>query len=88
MKKTKSVETGMKSIMYAFEVMSRLSQSEYEILKDLYNNKCYKDIAKKRFIAESTVRNHITRILKKFEFTNMKELISVLKEIKIFDYLR
>lgn len=86
-KKAHTVESSMKSLLYVFEIMSTLSKSEYEILKALYNGDSYKDISSKRFVTESTVRNHVTRILKKFNSPSMKKLIADLKEIGIFNYL-
>ncbi len=85
--KTRTVETRMKSLLYMFEIMSKLSQSEYEVLKAAYNGISYKDIAASRFVTESTIRNHITRILKKFDSPSMKTLVQNLRELGIFDYL-
>ncbi len=87
--RAKNTEKGIQSLLYVFEIMSKLSQSEYEILKMLYNGCTYSEISKKRFVAESTVRNHITRILSKFDnYHSMKNLISDLHELRIFDYIK
>lgn len=85
--KTRNIETSVKSLLYMFEIMSKLSKSEYEILKAAYFGESYKDMAAKRFVAESTIRNHITRILKKFNSPSMKVLIENLRELEIFKYL-
>ena len=85
--KTKRVETGMQSLLYMFEIMTKLSPSEYDILKTLYNGESYKQIASSRFITDSTLRNHISRILKKFKSPSMKALLPALQELHVFEYL-
>lgn len=44
-----------------------------------------KKIAKKRFVEESTIRSQVNRILKKFNVSNIKDLINDLNNIKVFD---
>lgn len=86
--KTKRVETGMQSLLYMFEIMTKLSPSEYDILKAHYiTAESYKQIASSRFITDSTLRNHISRILKKFKSPSMKALLPALQELHVFEYL-
>ncbi len=86
--KTKRVESGMQSLLYTFEIMTKLSPAEYDILKALYNGESYKDIASSRFISDSTLRNHISRILKKFNAPSVKALLPKLQALHVFEYLR
>lgn len=80
--------TQQKSLLYIVNTFTRLSATELDILYDLYCGLSYKEVAVKRFVEETTVRAHISRILKKFEYNNMRSLIKALKEIRVFDLLR
>lgn len=74
-----------KSLMYMVNKMITLSSTEFEVLKELYDGKTYNDIAHSRFVEASTVRSMCSRILKKFDSSNMNELLSILRDMKIFD---
>lgn len=75
------------SLLYLVNILVKLSPSEFEILKDLYDGLSYTEISKKRYVSMSTVKNHALRILKKNDFHSMKELISELRDLKIFDLI-
>ena len=75
------------SLLYLVNILVKLSPSEFEILRDLYDGLSYTDISKKRYVSMSTVKNHALRILKKNDFHSMKELISELRDLKIFDLI-
>ena len=81
----KALDTQKNSLLYMINYLVRLSPSEYEVLQDIYNGMTYKNIAKKRYVEECTINTTASRILKKFEVKNMRELIAVLKELKIFE---
>ena len=51
-------------MLFALNLVSKLSTSEFEILKDLYSGLTYKEVAKNAFVEEITVRVQITSILK------------------------
>lgn len=81
---------GMKmksSLLYLIDILVKLSPSEFEILRDVYDGLSYAEIASKRFVTVSTVKNHALRILKKTKIHSMKQLISELKNLKIFDLI-
>ncbi|MDR0406413.1 MAG: response regulator transcription factor [Clostridiales bacterium] len=63
----------------------KLSPYEYDILKDIYNGVSYKECAAKRVIEEVTVKTTVSRILKKYGFRSMKDMIKMLKELRIFE---
>ena len=42
-------------------------------------------IADERYVEESTIRSQVNKILKKFEYKNMKQLIKYLKTLNIFE---
>ena len=74
------------SLLFMMNILGTLTKTEMEILKSLYVGKSYKDIAKDRYIEKKTLENHITSILKKFNAKSAKQLVSELRELKIFDY--
>lgn len=65
--------------------MITLSSNELEVLTDIYNGKTYNEIAQERFVENITVRPMCSRILRKFQAQNMNELITNLRDMKIFD---
>ncbi len=67
-----------------FEMIT-LSSNELEVLTDIYNGKTYNEIAQERFVENTTVRSMCSRILRKFQAQNMNELITNLRDMKIFD---
>jgi DNA-binding NarL/FixJ family response regulator len=72
-------------IKSTLKIMTKLTNTEYEILKLIYQGYSYKEIAEKRFVEETTIRSQIYWILKKFEKNKMKEVIKLMKELKIFE---
>ena len=81
-KRIQSTHTKMRD---ALQVMMLISATEYEILKLVYYGYTYKNIAKLRFVEETTVRSQVNHILKKFKKKRMKDVIELLKELNIFD---
>ena len=73
------------SMLYMINQLVKLSPSEYEILRDIYNGMTYKKIAQNRFVEECTIKSHASRILKKFDADSMKSLIKDMRELKIFE---
>jgi len=73
------------SMVYTLNIISKLTSSELEILKAFYNGKSNRQVAKERCVEEVTVRSQINRILKKFSKSNIKEVVTLLKELRIFD---
>lgn len=66
---------------YAIAAISfKFTNKEQEIIEDLKGALTNKEIAKKHFIAESTVKRHIHNILKKTNCKNRIELLEVIKK--------
>ncbi len=63
-----------------------LTSSEYKILQLVYRGYSYADIAKQRFVEETTIRSQVNKILKKFNKKRMNILIEELKKISFFDF--
>lgn len=82
---TKNLSTAHKSLMYVVNSMIKLSPTELDLLKDLYNGLNYDEIAKKRVVENSSVRSMVSRILRKFDAPTMKILIKQLKDLQVFE---
>ena len=87
-KKAQDIKTGQSSILYTVEIMTRLSASEFEVLKSIYAGKTYKEIAEERFVSLNTIKVLASRIIKKFSYSNMNEVIEHLREMKIFELFK
>ena len=83
--KSKNLSTAHKSLIFVLNKMISLSPKEVELLKALYNGESYTEIAQKRFVENTTVRSMGSRILRKFDCSNMHDLIQNLRDMKVFD---
>jgi len=73
------------SLMHTLNIMTKLTNAEYEVLRAIHEGLTYKQIAEDRFVEEVTIRTQVTKILKKFEKNNLKEVVRQLERLKIFD---
>ncbi|MDF2613206.1 MAG: two component transcriptional regulator, LuxR family [Clostridia bacterium] len=83
----REMKTREHSLLYILRLISELTYSELEIVKMLCLGLSRSDIAKKRFVEESTIKKQINSILKKCEQKRTKDLIDIVKDLKIFDIL-
>lgn len=77
-----------KSLLYVINIMSELTQSEFEVLRLLRDGKKRKEISKLRYVEEDTVRKQINSILKKFDKKSYKEVLEVTEKSGIFDIVK
>lgn len=80
------------SLLYCLRIMTELTQTELTqteltILDLLHQGYSRQQICELRFVEMSTVKTQIHNILKKFGRTSMTEVLSLLDEMKVFDYL-
>lgn len=75
------------SLLYLINILVRLSPSEFEVLKNVYDGMSYTEIAKDRYVSVSTIKNQVLRVLKKFKVHSMKDLVEELRELRIFDLI-
>lgn len=75
------VKEQQESLLFSINILMRLSNSEFEILKCLYQGMSYKQISEQRYVSSATVKSQIHGILKKFGMRNTKEVIKKLNEI-------
>lgn len=86
--KSHEYEIRQRSLMYMVEIMSKLSVSEFEVLKLIYAGKSYREIANERFVEPSTIKVQASRILKKFDEKSMSVLIEDIRRLKLFDLFK
>lgn len=75
------------SLLYCLRIMTELTQTELTILDLLHQGYSRQQICELRFVEMSTVKTQIHNILKKFNKASMTEVLSLLDEMKVFDYL-
>lgn len=85
LKSTMAVKSDKDKIAGLLDTIATLTCAEYEILKLIYKGESYKHIAEQRNVEEVTVRSQINKILKKFDYKSMKQLINYLESIHVFD---
>lgn len=84
-KQLRSVYRTNQSLMYVIHMVSRLTVTEIEILKALYDGKTKKEIAEERYVELDTIKFHVKNILRKMQCHTTKELVKVMKELQVFD---
>ena len=73
------------SLLFLIAIISKLTKSEFEVLKMLCMKKTYSQIASERFTSESTVRTIVSHITKKFNIDNINALISQVNKLELFE---
>lgn len=69
------------SLLYTLNILTRMTNSEFEVLCCVYRGQSYRQIAQSRFVSEATVKSQINSILKKFDMKRMKDVVAMLNEI-------
>ncbi len=82
------LKTQQNSLIYILNIISKLTNSEFEILKCFYEGCSYKTISETRFVSPATVKSQVNSILKKFEMKTMKEVVKLLKQMNFDEILR
>lgn len=85
--KSSEIQKQNLSLVYSINMLTKLSTSEFEVLRQCYYGESYKQIAEERFVDVSTIRTFASRIIKKFEYDSMKNLVKALSKLKVFEYL-
>ncbi|MBP5600076.1 MAG: response regulator transcription factor [Lachnospiraceae bacterium] len=75
------VKEQKQSLIYFMNILTKLSNSEFEVLKSLYMGMTYKQISEIRYVSTVTIKSQIHSILKKFGMRSIKEVIKELKTI-------
>ncbi len=74
-----------RSMLYILNIITKLTDSELDIIKNIYEGKPYKEIAKERSVEEVTIKGQVNTMLKKFKMKRMKEVIKMLEELQFFE---
>lgn len=81
------IKTQQDSLLFSIRIVSQLTQTELDILTLMSKGYTRTQICEIRCVELSTVKTQIHNILKKFEKNNMQELITMLKDLHILEYL-
>lgn len=71
------------SLLLVIDIISKLTPSEFEIIRLLLLNMTVADIAKARFVTVSTIKSQINMLLKKFDRKRTKEILVLIRELKL-----
>ncbi|MDF2485473.1 MAG: two component transcriptional regulator, LuxR family [Herbinix sp.] len=82
------LKTQQNSLIYTLGIVSKLTNSEFEILKCFYEGSTNKVISETRFVSPATVKSQVNSILKKFEMKSMKEVVKLLKQLNFDELLK
>ena len=82
----KRVKEEQVSLLYSLNVLTKLSNSEFEVLKSLYQGMNARQISEDRFVSLGTVKTQIHSILKKFGMNSVSEVVRQLHVIH-FDHI-
>lgn len=75
------------SIMFIITMMSRLTKSELEILKMVYDGVPRKTIAQKRYVELTTINTQIRNIMNKLGYHSVLQMCAELRQLQIFDIM-
>lgn len=87
-KEFKKMRSYQDSLFFTLGILTKLTNVELDILLLLCEGKKREDIAKLRCIEVSTVKTHISNLLRKFEKKNTGEIVSMLKKMEMIDLIK
>ena len=82
----KRVREEKSGLLSGLNILSRLSNSEFEVVKCLYQGMNARQISESRYVSLGTVKSQIHSILKKFDMKSVSDIVKHLKEIN-FDHI-
>ncbi|WP_273327362.1 response regulator transcription factor [Vallitalea guaymasensis] len=74
------------SLLFIFDIISKLTPTERELIRLLLMNKRVSEIAKLRHVEVVTIKSQITSLLKKFQKRRTKEIVTMIRKLKL-EYL-
>jgi DNA-binding NarL/FixJ family response regulator len=72
-------------LVATLNIVYRLTPSELGLLRLLAEGKSKTEIAELRHVEPSTIRTHVGNILKKFDESSVKDIVTRLQKLGIFD---
>lgn len=82
------VKRSEQSFLYCLHMITEMTQTEIDILDLLSQGYSRTQICEIRCIELSTVKTHISKILKKFGMSSTADVIAMMNQLQIFDYIR
>ena len=82
----KRVREEQNGLLTGLNILTMLSNSEFEVLKCLYQGMNARQISESRYVSLGTVKTQIHSILKKFNKNSVSEVVRHLKDIR-FDHI-
>ena len=82
----KRVREEQNDLLHGLNILTMLSNSEFEVLKCLYQGMNARQISESRYVSQGTVKTQIHSILKKFDMKSVSDVIRHLKAIR-FDHI-
>ena len=74
------------NLLSTLNILTKMTNSEFEVLCCIYRGDSYREVAKTRFVSEATIKSQVNSILKKFNMKRMKDVIALLNQVD-FDSL-
>jgi len=75
------------SLLFTLNVVTKLTNSELEVIKAVYHGGTYSEIARERHVERRTIKTHVNRILKKFGAARMSEVIRMFEDLNVLEQL-
>lgn len=76
------------NLVYMLNVLIKLTPTEITILKHYYNGIRGQEVARILFISNTTMKTHISHILKKFNLETMVQVVEVLHLTELFSMIQ
>ena len=78
----KRVREEQSGLLTGLNILTMLSNSEFEVLKCLYQGMNARQISESRYVSQGTVKTQIHSILKKFNMKSVSDVVRHLKDIR------
>ncbi|MDR1570346.1 MAG: response regulator transcription factor [Oscillospiraceae bacterium] len=81
------LKNAQENLAYVMKAVLKLTASELEILKLLHSGMKQQEVAKVRFIEMTTMKTHVSNILKKFDRRSIAELLETIESTGFFSVI-
>jgi DNA-binding NarL/FixJ family response regulator len=85
--KTRSLMSLEDNLTYLLNVITKLTPAELNILRLVYSGMRYQEVATVLFISPSTMKTHISHILKKFNLETLSQVLELLHSTELFSII-
>lgn len=85
--KTRSLMSLEDNLTYLLNVITKLTPAELNILRLVYSGMRYQEVATVLFISPSTMKTHISHILKKFGLETLSQVLELLHSTELFSII-